>query len=167
MKNLETKVKVGDHSQVLRNIIFAEYIGVLKQKDTYYITGSAQLKIREEGDKGEMIFYFRPHINSSKYSRYLRVNLGLLLLSSKAFFNFLLGEKSIVTKDRILYIHKNTRIHLDTVPQFGNFVELETVFSAVITPSEASHEHEEVKKLLGIEKYNVISGSYSDLVLSK
>jgi predicted adenylyl cyclase CyaB len=165
MKNLETKVKVENLSGILENIAFADRLGILIQKDTYYIImGSIKLKIREEEGKAEIILYSRPIISTSKYSKYIRVNLVFCKNVVKKSLQLFFDEKGVVIKNRILFVYKHTRIHLDTVSGLGEFVELETIFVKSLSPSDAILEHQQIKKMLGIERLPVISGSYSDLL---
>jgi predicted adenylyl cyclase CyaB len=72
-----------------------------------------------------------------------------------------------VNKKRILFVYKNTRIHLDAVEGLGDFVELETVFSTTLSQSEGIKEHDEVVKLLNLHRFPTIKGSYSGLLKTK
>ena len=58
-------------------------------------------------------------------------------------------------------MYNNTRIHLDTVADLGEFVELETVFQGQTEP-EAAKEHQHVKTTLDLNAAEPIAVSYSD-----
>ena len=163
MKNLEIKVQVNTFDLIRDKLAFAKDKGFLIQKDTYYFFGNTKLKSREESGKTELIFYIRPKINGSRESRYIRFGIPNFL---KKILSFIFGEKIIVNKERLL-LYKHTRIHLDKVNELGKFIELETVFNTKVTPNIFIAEHNEVKKLLGLEMFRVVSGSYSDLLLKK
>ena len=77
------------------------------------------------------------------------------------------GTKVIVKKTRDLYLHKHTRIHLDTVADLGMFIELETVIHEELNDAEHTEEHAEMKSLLSLDQYPTIAGSYSDLIENK
>ena len=73
--------------------------------------------------------------------------------------------KAVVSKKRILYVYKHTRIHLDEVENLGNFLELETVFDRKDPQYDFYHEHNIVINTLGLHQYKKIKSSYSDLIL--
>ena len=77
-----------------------------------------------------------------------------------------LGVKTIVKKDREVWMFNHTRIHLDTVDDLGKFVELETVFRGQ-TEAEAVREHQHVKAVLHLDAVDPIAVSYSDLIMQK
>ncbi len=74
--------------------------------------------------------------------------------------------EAIVEKKRILYMYKNTRIHLDEVKNLGFFLELETVVKG-ISKSEAIKEFEEVVNFLELDVKKQIKKSYRDLLIEK
>ena len=168
MKNLETKVRVDNFDLVQKKFSFAKEEGLIEQKDTYYLLGKTKLKLREEGNVNELILYVRPEIIGSRESRYTRCSLpNSLGIFIKKLFIFVFGEKIIVNKDRLLLLYKHTRIHLDKVKELGEFIEIETVFDGTLANKIFIAEHDEVKKLLGLEIFPAVSGSYSDLLLKK
>lgn len=168
MKNLEIKVQINSIDVILDDLSFLEEPVVLQQRDTYYLTGSFQIKLREEGAHSELIIYVRPITERSKESKYLRINvLNFLRPILKKGLFFVFGEKIVVNKKRVLFIYKNTRIHLDTVEGLGNFVELETVFNTSLSQNKGIKEHDEVVKLLNLHRFPVIKGSYSGLLKTK
>ena len=60
----------------------------------------------------------------------------------------------------------HTRIHLDTVTDLGQFIELETVFQGQ-TEVDAIDEHRYVKTTLRLDTTDPIAVSYSDLIMQK
>ena len=79
--------------------------------------------------------------------------------------SMLFTVRAIVSKKRILYLYKHTRIHLDEVENLGNFLELETVFDRREPQYDFYHEHNIVINTLGLPQYKKIKSSYSDLIL--
>lgn len=166
MKNLEIKVRVSNIVNIMNKISFATYVKDMHQKDRYFLLGRKRLKLREEGNKLEMIFYVRPDKSTSKESTYFRFLIPPLLQTSlKKLCNIFFGEKVVVVKERTLYVFKHTRIHLDKVKNLGEFIELETIFQENDTKDAFVLEHNQVKKYLELESYQAIPTSYSDLVL--
>jgi predicted adenylyl cyclase CyaB len=165
MRNLEIKVKVENLEEIENRLDFAEHKPTLEQTDTYFLLGEKRLKIREEKTKNEIIYYERKMKNGTRESIYHRITIPKNTVKFlKAVFDFIFGTKVLVTKKRDLYLYKNTRIHLDTVNNLGEFVELETVVFDDTKKESYEKEHEEVKNKLLLTNYPAIAGSYSDLL---
>ena len=177
-KNLEFKTQcqsLGDFYPRLTDLN-AKHRETVHQTDTYFHlstgegraiseTGQPRLKLREidEGTEAWLIYYERPNQDVSRYSQYQLYKLT----DPSTFKNLLtaaLGIKTIVKKRRELWIFNNTRIHLDTVVDLGQFVELETVFQGQ-TETEAKEEHQHVKTTLHLDTASPVAVSYSDLVM--
>ena len=115
--------------------------------------------------EGWLIYYERPNQDGSRYSDYQLCEIadpGSL----KSLLTVALGVKTIVKKQREIWMFNHTRIHLDTVTDLGQFVELETVFRGQ-TEAEAIREHQHVKAGLHLDAVDPIAVSYSDLIMQK
>ena len=164
MKNIELKIFINNFKKVekLLKKNKGRFKMLLRQTDTYYHYHFGRLKIREiNGKNFEAIFYQRPNIKKSKISNYYivkveKTNLKIL----KNIFTKFFGQQIVIKKERRLWILKNTRIHLDKVIGFGNFLELETVVKKN-SLKEAQKEHQWVIKILQLSKYKKYHGSYS------
>jgi adenylate cyclase class IV len=162
--NLELKIKVESHTKltnVLRRIN-AEKKSILRQKDVYYKTKNGLLKLRIEGNNFTLIKYLRDE-NGKRWSNY-----ELLRLEGKnpeKYLNDIFIIDTIVEKKRILYLYKNTRIHLDEVKGLGKFLELETLL--VTTRKDAEERFREIIKLLNLDLLKQIRTSYKYLMLGK
>lgn len=166
MKNLELKVLVNNFKEI-NNCLKNEgikFFGILNQKDIYYNLNDGRLKFRIINGKDlQLIFYRRPNKKNSKFSHY-----QIFRFSKKEFSKIdhvlrkIFGVKSVVEKRRELWLFKHTRIHLDKVKNLGNFLELETVVKN-ISLFEAKKEHQEIIKLLKLNRYKKQSKSYGDL----
>jgi len=162
--NLELKIKLQSHTKLLNALkrINAEKKGVLKQKDVYYKTGKGLLKLRIEGNTYTLIKYLRDE-KGKRWSNY-----ELLKLEGKnpeKYLNDIFTIDKIVEKKRLLYLYKNTRIHLDTVKQLGKFVELETLL--ISTHKDAEMRFKEIVGLLDLDLSKQIRTSYKFLVPRK
>ncbi len=166
MKNIELKVKLDDGDQIIQTLekINAKFGGRLNQIDTYYNCQKGRLKLREINNKVfELIYYERPDKKNSKISNYQIVKIEKQRINFlKEILGKLFGKLVVVKKERKLWIHKNTRIHIDKVEKLGNFLELETVVKNL---NDADKEHKEIIKLLQLSKFKKIEKSYSDLLL--
>lgn len=148
------------------------------QVDTYFhVTGrkdssisevcEPRLKLREidKATEAWLIYYERPNHEASRYSQYQLCEIADPL-PLKTLLTAALGVKTIVKKQRELWMFNHTRIHLDTVVDLGQFIELETVFQGQ-TEAEAINEHHHVKAILHLDTADPVSVSYSDLVMQK
>lgn len=167
-KNLEFKVKYKSLDMLLPKLADLKAIQqeTINQVDTYFHNPKGRLKLRETdtSDEGWLIYYERPNILESRYSIYqlCKVNESLVL---KELLTAALGVKTIIKKQRVLWMYQNTRIHLDTVEDLGEFVELETVFQNQ-SEVDAIKEHNHVKNTLGLDAAEPIAVSYSELPLA-
>lgn len=162
--NLELKIKVESHSKLIKALgrINAEKIGILRQKDIYYKTGKGLLKLRIEGNSYTLIKYLRDE-KGKRWSNY-----ELLRLEGKdpeKYLHDVFDIDTIVEKKRILYLYKNTRIHLDEVKRLGKFLELETLL--VSSRKDAEERFREIIKLLELDLTKQIRKSYKLLMLGK
>ncbi|NJD22990.1 MAG: CYTH domain-containing protein [Melioribacter sp.] len=162
--NLELKIKVESHTKLINALrrINAEKKGILKQKDIYYKTRNGLLKLRVEGNNFTLIKYLRDE-KGKRWSNY-----ELLRLEGKnpeKYLNDVFDVDTVVEKKRILYLYKNTRIHLDEVKGLGKFLELETLL--VSTRKDAEKRFRTIIKLLDLDLSRQIRKSYKLLMLGK
>ncbi len=170
MKNLELKISINNKKNIINALqkISAKDKGVLNQIDTYFNAKKGRLKTREINNKNfELIYYQRPDTSASKISDYHVIPLSSQ--DCKTLKNTLKdtnGLKVVVKKERNLWMHKNTRIHIDKVSKLGQFLELETIISKSNSKT-ATQEHNQLIELLNIEKHKKIKKSYSDLLVKQ
>ena len=163
-KNLEIKVELKSHKETI-NILKKNKIQLsetLIQKDIYYKTGKGLLKLRIEGNSYTLIKYLRDE-KGKRWSNY-----ELLRLEGKdpeKYLHDVFDIDTIVEKKRILYLYKNTRIHLDEVKRLGKFLELETLL--VSSRKDAEERFREIIKLLELDLTKQIRKSYKLLMLGK
>ena len=164
-KNLEFKVRYDTIDNLLPKLqdLKATHREVIQQEDTYFHNPKGRLKLRETktSDDGWLIYYERPNNTESRYSIYelCRIPKPTPL---KNLLSVSLGIKTIVKKERSLWMYNNTRIHLDKVEGLGEFVELETVFQGQ-SDTEVTSEHQYVKTMLALNLADPIAVSYSEL----
>ncbi len=167
MKNIELKVKAPNLSKIkpVLKKIGAKYVETLKQVDTYYKCNEGRLKTREINNNNfELIFYRRENKKESKISDYEILKMSYPHRQKyKNILNEIFGKVVVVKKERLLWIYKNTRIHLDCVEDLGNFLELETIVSDTL--SKAKKEYKEITDYLNISNFKKIASSYSDLLI--
>ena len=166
-RNLEIKVRVPSLRTPLAvcRRLHAKRAGTLAQKDTYFNVRDGRLKLREiRGKVSELIYYRRTNRKGKRYSDYVVIPLkgseGV-----KSLCRLLFGTRAIVRKDRILFLYKNARIHLDTVARLGSFVEFEVL---------VLHGNEQAERLMdflvlafGVVREASVASSYVDLMLKR
>ena len=164
-KNLEFKVRYESLDLLLPKLVDlkADLKETINQVDTYFHNPKGRLKLRETdiSDEGWLIYYERPNTLESRHSIYqlCRVDESSVL---KELLTAALGVKTIIKKQRVLWMYENTRIHIDTVEDLGEFVELETVYQGQ-SEADANKEHNLVKNTLSLETAEPIAVSYSEL----
>ena len=167
-RNLEIKAICTDldAAAVRACALGAEYVGVLRQRDTYFHCARGRLKLREiAGAAAELIAYDRPDHPGARYSAFW---LGPVPdpVTLREALSRTLGVRGVVAKTRTLYRYRHTRIHLDRVEALGDFIELET--AADFRPdAEVAAECAAVRAALGIEEDALLAGSYVDLLLAR
>jgi len=151
LSNARDKIKaMGAHKQ-----------GTYRQVDTYFNVQTGRLKLREiDGEPtSKLVYYEREDIPDLKMS-------DILILeipdpdTLKAILQRSIGVKVTVTKQREIYQHQGTQIHLDNVEDLGTFIEFERPIT------DLPEDRETLKKLmekLKIRPEDLITGSYSDL----
>jgi predicted adenylyl cyclase CyaB len=164
-RNIEIKARVASTEALLPAVRAIADQGPFEipQDDTYFRCDAGKLKLRMlSPDRAELIFYSRPSEAGPKESFYLRTATNtpdeLRQLLTLAY-----GQVGRVRKQRTLFLHGRTRIHLDKVASLGEFLELEVVLEEG-EPSEAGvSEAHELLQRLGVESSQLIAGGYLDL----
>ena len=161
---LKARLSSLEPARVLIIAMGARYVGTQQQRDTYFNVQGGRLKLREvEGEASKLIYYEREDISEPKKSDVL-LHDAPEPKSLKAILEKALGTRVVIEKTREIYRHKGTQIHLDTVDGLGNFIEFEREMRDPLADRVVL---DELMEVLGIEKGDLIGGSYSDLMLEK
>ncbi len=164
-RNIEIKARVRDPAR-LRTLVEAladQGPTCIVQDDTFFPCATGRLKLRMfSADAGELIHYDRPDTAQPKASHYSRVPTTQPD-ALRATLAGALGTQGRVRKQRLLFLHGNTRIHLDDVEGLGHFVELEVVLrdderedAGIATARELMHR-------LDIRDDALVAHAYVDL----
>ena len=164
-RNIEVKARIKDFPGLKSAIeSLSDGPGVLlRQTDTFYSVARGRLKLRESRPGcAELIYYRRPDGAEARVSEYMTAaiddpkSVGIVLSTA-------LGTRGEVRKDRFLYLCGQTRIHLDRVERLGDFLELEYVLREGERGAAGRKVVANILSRLGIEKEDLIAGSYIDL----
>lgn len=81
-----------------------------------------------QDDSSELIYYDRPDGEGPKLSTYEKCSIPCSSTDNlNTILRTVLGEKEVVKKRRLLFMVGQTRVHVDTVEDLGNFMELEVI----------------------------------------
>lgn len=167
MHNIEYKAELRD-IDLARSIcraLKAAPIITMEQVDTYYRIPSGRLKKREcAGEPTEYIFYDRPDRTRPKLSHFVIYTEPQAL---ERFGTSPLPVWVTVRKRRELYMHRQVRIHLDTVEGLGQFLEFEAMVSVGFNIAKCHEAVEHLKRAFGPALGEPIACGYSDLLAAE
>jgi len=167
--NIEIKARSADHESI-RSILEsnnADYKGTDHQIDTYFNAQTGRLKIREGDLENYLVFYSRNDQEGPKQSdvTLLEITPGSNL---KDILAESLGIMTVVDKKREIYFIDNVKFHLDRVEDLGTFVEIEAIdLEGTLGIEKLQHQCQEYMELLRIKETDLVSCSYSDMMLAK
>jgi len=167
--NIEIKARCENHEKI-RAILTshkANFRGTDHQIDTYFNVNKGRLKLREGNIENFLIYYTRENKEGPKQSDVIlyktepKSSLKNILLNS-------LGILAIVDKIREIYFIDNVKFHIDTVKGLGTFIEIEAIdTNGTVTKEKLLEQCNNFLSLFDIPKDDLISVSYSDLLLEK
>jgi predicted adenylyl cyclase CyaB len=171
MKHLNVEIKARcaeqDRVRAVLRSSGAHFKGTDRQVDTYFKVATGRLKLREGLIENFLVFYEREDREGPKESRVILFEsepgsaLKEILVRS-------LGVLVIVDKTREIYFIDNVKFHIDLVQRLGAFVEIEAIDAdGTIGKSTLRDQCERYLKLLDIDERNLVTSSYSDLLLRK
>ncbi len=167
--NIEIKARSKDHQKVRKilNEKHADFKGTDHQIDTYFNVSFGRLKLREGNIENFLIHYDREDKVGPKQS-----NIILYKSDPKSTLKDILtkslGILTVVDKQREIYFIENVKFHLDTVKDLGTFVEIEAIDEiGNIGKEKLMEQCQYYLSLFEIERINLISVSYGDLLLKQ
>ena len=167
--NVEIKAWSVEHERIkaLLQERHADFRGIDHQIDTYFNTRQGRLKLREGTIEQNLIYYERENTDGPKDSKVILYhfdgNRALKEILTKA-----MGVLTVVDKQREIYFIDNVKFHLDTVVDLGRFVEIEAIDrEGNIGREKLLEQCTLYQQLLGIRDTDLISKSYSDMLLER
>ncbi len=171
MKHLNIEIKARSHDQDrVREILKsknADFKGIDHQIDTYFKVGDGRLKLREGNIENKLIHYTRENVSGPK-----RSDITLFESEPKSTLKDILtkacGVLVVVDKKREIYFIDNVKFHIDVVENLGTFVEIEAIDDdGSIGKEKLLEQCQFYLGLFGIADEDLVSVSYSDLLLKK
>ncbi len=167
--NVEIKARCDEHDKIrayLRSRS-ADFKGIDHQIDTYFNAINGRLKLREGDIENHLIHYERSDQEGPKQSRIILYD-SEPGSSLKEVLSRALGVLVVIDKKREIYFVGNVKFHIDTVENLGTFMEIEAIDDQGKFGLQELHEQcEFYLKELGIEEEDLISRSYSDMLLTE
>jgi len=171
MKHLNVEIKASyinqDKIREILKLRQADFKGLDHQIDTYFKVNQGRLKLREGNIENFLIYYERENKEGPKQSDIIlfksapESSLKPILVKS-------CGVLVVVDKKREIYFIDNIKFHLDTVKDLGTFMEIEAIDSdGSIGQEKLLEQCTQYLKLFNISNNDLISVSYSDLLLAK
>lgn len=113
-----------------------------------------------------MVQYSRPDVTGPKLSQFniIEVDEPELLHKILEASVGVLGE---VKKKRYLFLHDQTRVHLDNVEELGQFLEFEVCLRPEQTVEEGTAIANKMMDIFEIGKDDLLAGAYLDELLQK
>ena len=168
-ENIEIKARYSNlkKAREILKTTNAFFKGTDYQIDTYFKVNHGRLKLREGNIENFLIYYERENIESPKKSNVLLFktdqNSSLKEILKKS-----LEILARVNKKREIYFIDNVKFHLDEVKNLGTFIEIEAMNKdAKFGKKRLLEQCKQYMECLKIPKENLVSKSYSDLLLSK
>ncbi|GLV45380.1 uncharacterized protein CBL_05481 [Carabus blaptoides fortunei] len=168
MRNIEIKAKVRNLADLLQKVksLSDTSCEEISQHDTFYNVSQGRLKLRKFKDtSSELIFYERDDKEGPKLSSYEKVSLSPNATDQlDAVLTRALGCTGVVKKRRQLFMVDQTRIHIDSVQDLGDFIELEVTLKPNEEPEDGIQIAHSLMNKLGVDKNDLIAGAYRDLL---
>lgn len=167
--NIEIKARTSRIEEIRETLkkCGADFRGTDNQVDTYFKVSQGRLKLREGNIENHLIYYERKDIAEPKksvvilYKNLPGSNLKEILTGS-------LGIRVVVDKSREIYFIENVKFHLDIVRGLGSYVEIEAIdLDGGIGEKKLFKQCSYYLDLFGLNKEDLITTSYSDLLLAK
>jgi len=167
--NIEIKAK-SNNQDAIRKILKsknADFKGIDHQIDTYFKVDNGKLKLREGKIENYLIHYQRENKEGPKQSD-VTLFKSDPQSSLKEILTKALGVLVVVDKKREIYFIDNVKFHIDAVEDLGTFVEIEAIDNDnTIGKDKLLEQCQFFLDLFKIPQENLISVSYSDLLLQK
>ena len=165
MKNLEAKFRLPNHAEAETRATELGYTlrAILHQRDTFFRVANGKLKLREENGAAVLIYYHRDESGPLMLSNYEIVKVTDPLRTLRILATAL-GPIAVVEKVRTLMMRDNVRLHLDKVTRLGDFGEIEAVIAEGGEPEHSRSAVNEILAALGVEKSDLIDGSYFEMI---
>ncbi|XP_001355218.4 uncharacterized protein [Drosophila pseudoobscura] len=170
-RNVEIKARIpGGSEDFARRLDIAKKLTgsqtgeLIVQRDVFFespLGGRLKLRYLQPPSRSQLVYYDRPDVAGPKLSCFNKIEVDEPAVLEKILgqTNGILGQ---LDKKRHLFIHEQTRIHLDEVQDLGHFMEFEVCLRPEQTLEEGQTIAEQLAKTFGILEADLMTGSYFD-----
>ncbi len=168
--NIEIKARTTGHTRIRTYLKDhnADFKGLDHQIDTYFSVTKGRLKIREGNVESCLVYYNRDDRPGPKQCRYHIVQFkpgAPEAARIKELLTVSLGILCVVDKKREIYFIDQVKFHLDTVDKLGTFFEIEAIDTGGIGEETLRKQCQKYLSEIGIGDKQLVSVSYSDMIL--
>jgi adenylate cyclase, class 2 len=167
--NVEIKAKSSNQADIEQLLLEQNprFMGIDHQIDTYFNVPNGRLKLREGNIENSLIFYDRPNQAGPKKSDIILYSVEPNA-SLKSILEKTNGVLAVVDKYRKIFFIDNVKFHLDEVLGLGQFVEIEAIDTeGVLGYEQLLNQCTFYMDLFGIQEEDLLTHSYSDMVMAK
>ncbi|XP_063233389.1 uncharacterized protein LOC134537081 isoform X2 [Bacillus rossius redtenbacheri] len=167
-RNVEIKAKLTDVEFVVRKAkeLSSSEGEIQRQHDVFFNVPNGRLKLRYmQGGDAMLIFYDREDTQGPKLSVFEKVVVPSGELT-ESLLKSALGVKGVVRKTRRLFLVGQTRVHVDSVQDLGDYMELEVMLEDSQSLEDGQAIARSLIGQLGVREDDLVCGAYLDLLNS-
>jgi len=170
--NIEIKARCSkEHQDEIRNYLNnnnAKYIGIDNQTDIYFQVKKGRLKLRKGNIENSLIYYEKDDERGSKKSKVIICKNNEPSPDLENIVRQIHDVLVEVNKKGEIYFIDNVKFHIDEVIGLGNFIEIEAISeNNSLCEEKIKKQGDYYKRLFNIKDRDLISNSYSDMLLNK
>jgi len=169
-RNVEIKARIpGGVEEFQRRLDVAKKLTgtggeLIVQRDVFFNSpqgGRLKLRYLEAPARSQLVHYDRPDVAGPKLSKYNKIDVDEPAVLEKILRQSN-GTLGVLAKRRLLFIHEQTRIHMDDVQDLGHFMEFEVCLRPEQTLEEGQAIAEQLSQTFNIAPADLMTGSYFD-----
>ncbi|XP_017030469.2 uncharacterized protein [Drosophila kikkawai] len=175
-RNVEIKAQIPGGAEgfsarldIARRLTGSSKAEEINQRDVFFespLGGRLKLRYLRAPARSQLVFYDRPDVAGPKLSKFNKIEIDEPEVLEKILSQSN-GALGVLAKKRHLFLHGQTRIHLDEVKDLGYFMEFEVCLKPEQTLDEGQVIAEELVREFGIEEKDLMTGSYFDELLKR
>ncbi|XP_034476906.1 uncharacterized protein LOC117783563 [Drosophila innubila] len=169
-RNVEIKARIpGGVTEFERRLDVAKKLTgtggeLIVQRDVFFNSpqgGRLKLRYLEAPARSQLVHYDRPDVAGPKLSKYNKIEVDEPAVLEKILRQSN-GTLGVLAKRRLLFIHEQTRIHMDDVQDLGHFMEFEVCLRPEQTLEQGQAIAEQLSQTFNIAPADLMTGSYFD-----
>ncbi|KAH8421350.1 hypothetical protein KR009_002641 [Drosophila setifemur] len=170
-RNVEVKARIPGGADgfarrldIARKLTGCQDAELIVQRDVFFespLGGRLKLRYLQPPARSQLVYYDRPDVAGPKLSTFNKTEVDEPAVLEKILRQSN-GTLGVLAKTRHLFLHGQTRIHLDEVEDLGHFMEFEVCLTPEQTLEQGQVIAEQLSKEFGIQEEDLMTGSYFD-----